>query len=209
MDIGKPITDCSCVGAGRGHAGQMYREYSGPLDWRVLPSPPCPAESCPPQMLGCNPSLVSWRGLSVLRQILSHFTPAPTQDPLLLLPAVKCGPCEYVPNMWILFVFLVYSRNNINQWPNICGWCWVWGHVTRDTWREPRRTRETVSPPGCCLSLFLAMTDDPLVCLRWNAPDSTPRPATLQLRSYVIILHRNTVSIVSKLPGAGCSCYTS
>ena len=32
MDIGKPITDCSWVGAGRGHAGQMYREYSGPLD---------------------------------------------------------------------------------------------------------------------------------------------------------------------------------
>ena len=74
---------------------------------------------------------------------------------------------------------------------------------------EPRRTRETVSPPGCCVSLFLSMTDDPRVsCLRWNTPDSTPRLATLQLRNNPAQEHSGllyTVSIVSKLPGDGSS----
>ena len=75
--------------------------------------------------------------------------------------------------------------------------------MTRDR-KEPHWTRETVSPPGCCVSLFLSMTDDPRVS--WNTPDSTPRLATLQLRNNPTQEHSGllyTVSIVSKLPGDG------
>ena len=190
MDIGKPIKDCSWVGAGRGHAGADVSRVQWP-SWLTGPAQSCPVR--PPQMFEGNPSLVSWCGLSVLRRYRvtlppgRHRTPAPTQDPPLLLP-VKCGPCEYAPNMWILFVFLVYSRNNINQWPNICGWCWVGGHVTRDGRLAGHvRLCPRLAAACHCFSRWLMIR----VYLVSAGTLQTPHPAS-PLSSYVIILHRNT-----------------